>query len=698
MRAVLFTGLLLALAHPASAQLIVIDPGHGGTDPGAVGCSLQEASVVLDVSTRAATLLRNAGFRVDLTRTDNRTVSLGARTTFANSRGADRFVSIHANANAGTPATGTETFAHTTASTTSLNLRNRVQEEMIRAWGLRDRGGKQANFHVLRETAMPAALSEMAFINNCSIDATYLGNATRRGQMAEAHYRALMRHYGRDPGSTTPPPPAPSTGTLRGVVFEDTGRGLEDTSARLAGVNVRVDGRAESARTAETGAWSFTLPAGSFTAVATLEGFEEARRACDVAAGGETWCSIGLRRVAAPPPPPPPPPPAEDAGVEPEPEPEPEPVPQPDAAFDTDAGPGSTADAGVRETGGDDDRMTLATGGCAAGGSSSSGAWLFAFGLALLLRRRSRGIARPNGRRLRSASTLGALAALAALAGCSEAAPAPSASALTGAVDLAPSPTSLRVEVARAVEPFARVEDVATHFPEARWVTAELAPVGRRVALAPAGYGALSIGDLASGSTITIAEGPARGFAPRWRADGAAIGARTPGQTESAVPHLAFDLGGQEVAPITAPDAALAWVDEHEQIVVEVPGARHVLRLPGDRYFAPALSSDRRFVTFRGLSTGLYIHDLRAQRTLSLGEGGHARFDPTSRWLVFERQIDDGHDVVESDLYLVDLHAGEVAPLVTSDALDGAPSFGEAGQIAWLADGVLQVGHLVVAR
>ena len=199
--------------------------------------------MVLDVAQRLKILLEGAGLSAALTRSDDRYVGLSARADYANSRGASRFVSIHANANAGTPATGTETFTATSSSANSRDMASHIQSEMLAAWGLRDRGVKSANFTVLTRTSMPATLSEMGFINNCSNDSIKLGSASERQAIAVAHYRAILEHLGRtvtDPTPTPTPTPDPgtSTGTVRGVVFEDTGAGLEDTTNRIP--NARV--------------------------------------------------------------------------------------------------------------------------------------------------------------------------------------------------------------------------------------------------------------------------------------------------------------------------------------------------------------------------------------------------------------------------------------------------------------------------
>ncbi|MEM9864062.1 MAG: N-acetylmuramoyl-L-alanine amidase [Myxococcota bacterium] len=297
----------LSVAMPAAAQVVVLDPGHGGSDPGAVGCGLQEATVVLDVTQRAATLLRNAGVTVHVTRSDDRFVTLSGRSSFANARGADRFVSVHANANAGTPATGTETFVHTSASTNSRTLGGSVQEELIDTWRLRDRGLKFANFSVLRNTSMPAALAELAFINRCDPDAALLGSPSERARIAAAIARGVLTSLGRsdvidpspDPTPTPDPTPDPTPtpdaqGRLIGVVFEDVGVDLEDTTRRLQAASVRVPG-ASDVLTNDSGSFTFDLPPGEYVVTVSKDDFTANTRTCTVRANEQTWCSVGLR-------------------------------------------------------------------------------------------------------------------------------------------------------------------------------------------------------------------------------------------------------------------------------------------------------------------------------------------------------------------------------------------------------------------
>jgi N-acetylmuramoyl-L-alanine amidase len=151
-----------SVAEAQAVVKVVIDPGHGGTDPGGVGTGMQEKNVVLDVSKRFKTLLEadtadaagGGKWTALLTRSTDVFVTLAGRSAYSNNNDADRFMSIHANAFGDASANGTETFS-LAATGTGSQLRNLVQAEMITAWGLTNRGNKTANFAVLRDTAAP---------------------------------------------------------------------------------------------------------------------------------------------------------------------------------------------------------------------------------------------------------------------------------------------------------------------------------------------------------------------------------------------------------------------------------------------------------------------------------------------------------------------------------------------------------------
>lgn len=154
------------------AMVIEIDPGHGGNDPGAVGAlRTQEKDVTLMISKRVAEILRAAGADARLTRDNdkhfstNLSTDLSARAKIANQVGAAVFVSIHCNSSTNWSATGTESY-HYPGSTEGKKLAECLQKALVPTLGTKDRKVKEENFAVLRETNMPAALVELAFISN----------------------------------------------------------------------------------------------------------------------------------------------------------------------------------------------------------------------------------------------------------------------------------------------------------------------------------------------------------------------------------------------------------------------------------------------------------------------------------------------------------------------------------------------------
>ncbi len=178
-------GIYVTQAQPS----VCIDAGHGGDDSGAVGHGLLEKSINLDVANRFHNLLKNAGYTVYMTRSSDKTVSLSSRTSYANSVGAGRFISIHCNA-FNQSAHGTETYCYTSGSSTSFRMRDKTQPQMVAALGTYDRGCKTAGFYVIKYTNMPAILAELAFIDNAG-DAAKLGDAGYRQKAAEALKRGL---------------------------------------------------------------------------------------------------------------------------------------------------------------------------------------------------------------------------------------------------------------------------------------------------------------------------------------------------------------------------------------------------------------------------------------------------------------------------------------------------------------------------
>ncbi|HWQ61412.1 MAG TPA: N-acetylmuramoyl-L-alanine amidase [Negativicutes bacterium] len=184
-------------------KLIVLDPGHGGSDPGAVGLSgMTEKEVNLAVAMRVKDLLDKAGAKVVMTHQDDRDVfgpnasavdELKARATIANFKKADIFVSIHSNAALNRDADGTTTYYFPKSRYDSLLARN-LQNGMLQTAGLKDKGFLTANFYVIKRTVMPASLVELAFLSNPN-EERLLANPQFQQKMAEGIVQGMDRFF-----------------------------------------------------------------------------------------------------------------------------------------------------------------------------------------------------------------------------------------------------------------------------------------------------------------------------------------------------------------------------------------------------------------------------------------------------------------------------------------------------------------------
>jgi N-acetylmuramoyl-L-alanine amidase len=156
-------------------KIIAIDPGHGGSDSGAIGPDgIMEKNVTLPIALKLEYLLEQAGAKVYMTRTTDRDVyapydsavdELNARVMVGNRNHADVFVDIHANSFSNPEVGGTTTYYYPKTPYDELLAQN-IQKQVIPLDGLEDRGVQQADFYVLKYTTMPAFLIETAFISN----------------------------------------------------------------------------------------------------------------------------------------------------------------------------------------------------------------------------------------------------------------------------------------------------------------------------------------------------------------------------------------------------------------------------------------------------------------------------------------------------------------------------------------------------
>lgn len=180
-----------------AGRTIVLDPGHGGTDSGASGFGLVEKEIILDVGLRLRKMLEAAGINVVMTRDKDVFLTLDERVDIAKNVKADSFISIHANAHSEERANGTETFWNSYfTSDQSEALAKEIQEELLFLLNTYDRGLKQANFRVIKQTPMPSVLVELAFVTNQS-DAEDMAKAEFRDKAAQAIYQGIVNYYNK---------------------------------------------------------------------------------------------------------------------------------------------------------------------------------------------------------------------------------------------------------------------------------------------------------------------------------------------------------------------------------------------------------------------------------------------------------------------------------------------------------------------
>ncbi|WP_257350239.1 cell wall-binding repeat-containing protein [Pseudalkalibacillus decolorationis] len=178
-----------------TGKLIVLDPGHGDHDSGAIGNGLYEKNVVLDVGIKTRDKLEAVGANIIMTRDNDTFVELSDRVKIANSAGADSFISIHANAFTSSSVNGTESYWDSTyKARESEELAAEIQPRLINRLNTDDRGVKHYDYYVLRHTLMPSVLLELGFITNPE-DAAKLASEWYRGQAAKAILDGVLAYY-----------------------------------------------------------------------------------------------------------------------------------------------------------------------------------------------------------------------------------------------------------------------------------------------------------------------------------------------------------------------------------------------------------------------------------------------------------------------------------------------------------------------
>ncbi len=192
-------------------KMIVLDPGHGGPDPGALSREgALEKEVVLNISRKLAEYLRSVGFRIVLTRTEDTDLSglpddaplrerkradLKNRVEIINESGADAAISIHANAVASSRWSGAQVFYRADRAPENKLLANHIQRELVHITGETKRDiNRSVNQYLLQHVQLPAVTVEVGFLSNPR-EARLLKDPAYQGKVAWAVTVGILRYF-----------------------------------------------------------------------------------------------------------------------------------------------------------------------------------------------------------------------------------------------------------------------------------------------------------------------------------------------------------------------------------------------------------------------------------------------------------------------------------------------------------------------
>ncbi|MGG2084535.1 N-acetylmuramoyl-L-alanine amidase [Lysinibacillus pakistanensis] len=180
-------------------RIIILDPGHGGKDPGTVVGSNSEKAITLKVSTLVKQKLEAAGAKVLMTRTSDTYPSLQDRVDFTNENYGEIFVSIHVNSATNTSAQGTETYYAITTGDMhqeDIDLASFVNNQIVNNLKMKNRGVKEEQYYVIRNTIIPAILVELGFLTN-SEDRGKMTDDQYVELFADSIYKGISQYYAK---------------------------------------------------------------------------------------------------------------------------------------------------------------------------------------------------------------------------------------------------------------------------------------------------------------------------------------------------------------------------------------------------------------------------------------------------------------------------------------------------------------------
>ncbi|MFJ7920837.1 N-acetylmuramoyl-L-alanine amidase [Lysinibacillus fusiformis] len=191
--------LLNQKGNPLKDRIIIIDPGHGGKDPGTVVGTIEEKNIVLKVSTLVTQKLEAAGANVLMTRTGDTYPTREGRVDFSHGNYGEIFISIHANYANNTAAQGTETYYAKTLGDVyeeDIDLATFVNNQIVKNVNMKDRKVKEMKYMVIANTNIPAILVELGFLSN-SEDRAKLTDDQYVELFADSIYKGILEYYSK---------------------------------------------------------------------------------------------------------------------------------------------------------------------------------------------------------------------------------------------------------------------------------------------------------------------------------------------------------------------------------------------------------------------------------------------------------------------------------------------------------------------
>ncbi|KOP77779.1 N-acetylmuramoyl-L-alanine amidase [Lysinibacillus sp. FJAT-14745] len=191
--------LLNQSGNPLKDRIIILDPGHGGKDPGTVVGSNSEKAITLKVGTLVKQKLEAAGAKVYMTRTGDTYPSLQDRVDFTNANYGEIFVSIHVNSAANTSAQGTETYYAISTGDMyqeDIDLATFVNNQIVNNLNMKNRGVKQEQYYVIRNMLIPSILVELGFLTN-SEDRGKMTDDQYAELFADSIYKGISQYYAK---------------------------------------------------------------------------------------------------------------------------------------------------------------------------------------------------------------------------------------------------------------------------------------------------------------------------------------------------------------------------------------------------------------------------------------------------------------------------------------------------------------------